>query len=49
MLGTREESLTREEARYFIETGRFPQLENPEYTEKKRLESEAQNTEGAAE
>lgn len=48
MLGTREESLTREEARYFIETGRFPQLENPEYTEKKRLESEAQNTEGAA-
>lgn len=49
MLGTREESLTREEARYFIETGRFPQLENPEYTEKKRRESEAQNTEGAAE
>ncbi len=48
-LGTREESLTREEARYFIETGRFPQLENPEYTEKKRRESEAQNTEGAAE
>lgn len=49
MLGTREESLTREEARYFIETGRFPQLENPEYTEKKRRESKAQNTEGAAE
>ncbi len=49
MLGTCEESLTREEARYFIETGRFPQLENPEYTEKKRRESEAQNTEGAAE
>lgn len=42
MLGTREESLTREEARFFIETGRFPQLENPEYTEKKRRESAAQ-------
>ena len=49
MLGTRAESLTREEARYFIETGRFPQLENPKYTEEKMRESEAQNEEGASE
>lgn len=48
MLGTREESLTREEARYFIETGRFPQLENPQYTEEKRRAAEQEQPEEEA-
>lgn len=47
-LGIRDEALTRDEARYFIEHGRFPQLENPLYTEEKKREQEAKAAAEAA-
>ncbi len=40
-LGVRDEALTRDDARAFIETGRFPQLENPDFAAEKRAKAEA--------
>ena len=48
-LGVRDEALTRDDARAFIETGRFPQLENPDFTAEKRAKAEADAAAGTPE
>lgn len=43
-LGIRDEAMTRDDARTFIETGRFPQLENPDFTKEKQARAEAEKS-----